>query len=254
MDEQRKLVLVADEGRIKSFVWASPLEHESGSEHHHSGLPVHTMDSLQFSGPLYVANGHVFRAGHGSAAAWKIDNLENHGPKGTTRIGKKIIIDDEWQDDSEDVECSSGSTLCEKISFDDEKLRPWHWHAHPSEPGTMICVSDPHKTSSYSCVALELETGKTSGRYLGHGARVTNLSTSEADPHVFVTACGDGCARLYDTRHHMPVLTFDVGHRGDICPAVIICHPDGTPSAYSAVRLLALPLMRVVIISHVHGQ
>jgi len=97
----------------------------------------------------------------------------------------------------------------------------------------MLCVSDLHELPSYSCAAVGLETGKTTGRYLGHSAQVMDISTSEADPNVFVTACGDGHARLYDTRHHLPMLTFDVGQQGDICPAAILCHPDGIPTIFT---------------------
>lgn len=239
MDARRRLVFVADEDRIKSFVWASPSEHSSGGGHGHSGLPVHTLDSSDFSGPLHVVNDHVFRAGHGSAAMWRINALENHGPQGNTPIGETIDMDDERRAESEEIERSSGSAMNEKIQFDDVGLRPWLWHNHPSKPGTMLCVSDPDYNklrSSFSCVAVELETGKTSDRYIGHSAEVLDISTSESDPDVFVTACDDGYARLYDTRHHLPILTIDVGQQGDACPAAIICHPNGIPSAYYAIR------------------
>jgi hypothetical protein len=240
MDEQRRLLFVADEERIKSFAWASPSEQASGEGHGHSGLPVHTMNSSGFKGPMHIANGYLFRAGLGSTAVWKIESLENHGPEGRTRIGKRISVGDVWRDDPENIECSSGSALSQKIPFDDPGLHPGRWHPHPSEPSTMLCVSDIHKIQKYACVTVKLGTGQTTDCYLGHSAEVVDISTSKADPNVFVTACNDGYARLYDTRRHLPVMTFDVGQQGDVCPAAIICHPDGIPSAFSADRLLTI--------------
>lgn len=95
----------------------------------------------------------------------------------------------------------------------------------------MLGVSDPYKTRKSTCISLELESGKISDRYLGHSAQVKGFSTSQSDPNVFLTACGDGYARLYDTRHHLPMLTFDVGQQSSVCSSAIPCHSDGILSA-----------------------
>lgn len=232
MDEQRKLLYVADDSRIKSFSWASESETPFDSPDGHSGFPIHTMDS-RCKGPLHVTDGQVFRAGKGLMEVWKIDMLETHGEDGTQRIGKKMRHNtDTWRDieDPDEIECSSGTRAHQKVSFDDKKFAPFRWHAHPSSPGSVLCVSDAHETPTYSCVVLQLETGKILSRHLGHSAQVLEISTSETDPHGFVTACSDGYARLYDTRQHLPVLTLDVGLLGSACPAAVICHPDGIPS------------------------
>ena len=106
--------------------------------------------------------------------------LEAHGPKGKTRIGKKMTDLDSWRDDPEDIEMSHGSDLHDKISFEDKTLRPAHWHTHPTLPGSMLCASDPQMTQNHSCLSLDLEnSGKTVMHYLGHGGAVDGFSTSE---------------------------------------------------------------------------
>jgi hypothetical protein len=89
----------------------------------------------------------------------------------------------------------------EKICFDDLDLRPWRWRTHASKPGTMLCVSGPYKTHNNSCVVVELETRKTSDRYLDHSALVMDFFNKLG----LGTACGDGYARLYNK--HLPMLT-----------------------------------------------
>ena len=47
---------------------------------------------------------------------------------------------------------------------------------------------------------------------------------------MFVTACSDGYARLFDVRRPLPVLTFDTGMQREACADVVLVHPDGIPS------------------------
>jgi hypothetical protein len=54
--------------------------------------------------------------------------------------------------------------------------------------------------------------------------------------NVFITACDDGYARLYDVRHPLPVLTLDSGGENEGCSGVVLVHPDGIPTAYSAAQ------------------
>jgi hypothetical protein len=232
VDEQKKLIFVADESRIKSFSWASPSVDGHTWHNLRSALPVHTLHSGSFDGPLHVIGDHIFSAGKGSAAMWQINLLQTHGQDGTARIGKKIKVGDTWRDDEENIEPSYGSPPSQKIAFKDKFLKPTCWHPHPSIPGSMLCSSDGRSADQYSCIVLELESGKTIGRFLGHGADVSGYSTSESDPNVFLTACNDGYARLYDVRHPLPALTLNAGKLGEFCTGALLCHPDGIPSAF----------------------
>lgn len=183
MDQESKLIFVADDARIKSFSLASSPEGTTG-------LPVHTMRPLRFQGPLWVIRGK------GSLALWSVDALNIHGTKASELIGEEHSVDS----DAEDViEMSSGDPHHQTALFSDENLMLWRWHAHFSKPGTMICGSDPIKPKRYALVTLDIENGKTADVYLGHGGGFQRFSTSETDPHAFVTARDDGYARLFDT-------------------------------------------------------
>ena len=228
MDASRKLIFVADSLRIKSYKWDT-------ADNKGNPLAVHTMDSGNFDGPLAsFSNGRLLRAGKGAAGIWNIDALETHGPKGRKRIGKKFNTEDSWRDndDNDAIEVSSGSAMNQQIKFADNTIRPARWLAHPSAIGTMLCASDvqtsPHR---FWCGALDLEHGgKESARYLGHGGQISDFSTSQADQNVFVTSCNDGCVRLYDVRHPLPMLTMDVGKKDSVCDTALLVHPDGIPS------------------------
>jgi hypothetical protein len=110
VDEQKKLIFVADESRIKSFSWASPSVDGHTWHNLRSALPVHTLHSGSFDGPLHVIGDHIFSAGKGSAAMWQINLLQTHGQDGTARIGKKIKVGDTWRDDEENIELSKISS------------------------------------------------------------------------------------------------------------------------------------------------
>jgi WD40 repeat protein len=226
MDASRKLIFAADSRRIKSYKWDT-------ADSQGNPLAVHTMDAGGFDGPLSLfSDGRLLRAGKGAAGVWNIDALETDGPKGRKRIGNKFNIKDTWRDADDAIEVSSGSTVHQEIKFADDAVRPAHWHAHPSAIGTMLCASDIRSnTHRFWCGALDLEHGgKISARYLGHGGQVNGFSTSQADQNVFVTACKDGCVRLYDVRHPMPMLTMDVGKTASACNTALLVHPDGVPS------------------------
>jgi hypothetical protein len=236
-DENRKLIFVADDNRIKSYAWGS-----AGSEEfHNEALPTHTLASGSWSGPLAILpNGHLIRAGKGSAAFWDLSSVQTHGPSGTDHIGGEYYTEDTWRDDLDAIEASSGSKRTGIIKFVESGLSPKVWHPHPSMPSAMLCGlgSLAAESHSCSCVAVDLENGgKTVSRYIGHGGIISDFSTAargegEGDRNIFVTACTDGYARLYDVRHPLPALTLDVGSQSDACSAVALAYPDGVPSAY----------------------
>jgi WD40 repeat protein len=230
-DEERKLMFAADRERIKSYAWGPP----SGNNYR-AGLPTHTLDTDNYEGPLAVlSGGRLVRAGKGSVGVWNLDTLPTHGAKGKTRVGKKMSVEDTWRDDPESIETSYGSPPDTTIALELSNLSAAAWHPHPSHAGNMICAFDPRKStpSCYSCISVDLEHGgKTVVKYLGHGAGVNEITTSPGDPNRFVTASDDGFARLFDVRLSLPVLTLRAAHPSGGCPAVVMVHPQGIPSAY----------------------
>jgi len=227
-DEERKLMFAADRDRIKSYAWGPSENNKRG------GMPIHTMDTGSCTGPLAVlSSGRLVRAGKGSVAVWNLDTLPTHGIKGKTPIGEGIDIENTWRDDPESIEVSDGSPASATITLKDSDLSAAVWHPHPSIASNMIIASDPRESSCYSCVSVDLEhDGKTVVKYLGHGGGVNGISTSPGDTNMFVSACDDGFARLFDVRHPLPVLTFKAGHPDGACEAAVMSHPDGIPSAY----------------------
>ncbi|KAF9457770.1 hypothetical protein BDZ94DRAFT_1313887 [Collybia nuda] len=232
IDAGRKLVFVGDSERVKSFAWGAP---GIGGEEYARMRAVHTLASHEWSGPMgLLSGGRLARGGEGSVGVWNIDALQTRGPKGKTRIGGKFDTEATWRDDPEAIEASAGSVADAVIKLEESDFSIARWHAHPAAPGVMLCTTRPYDTQNYSCLAIDLEHGgKTGARYLGHGGEVEQYYTSEGDPNVFLTACSDGYARLYDVRHPLPVLTLDSGNRTEGCPAAVLVHPDVIPSAYS---------------------
>ncbi|EPQ52734.1 hypothetical protein GLOTRDRAFT_140371 [Gloeophyllum trabeum ATCC 11539] len=232
-DEERKLVWLADSRRVKSFSWV-PGEQQRRSRSK-GGVPMHTLASGGFDGPLAVlANGTVVRAGKGSAAMWKVDELDTHLEN--ELIGEGTLdIEDSWRDDPDEIELSSGNERHSTIEFTgvkDKNLKPSVWtQVAPGSSTVLSATGEPHETSDYSVFELDLAEGKVGKRYLGHGGIVMDFSVSAGDPNVFLTACTDGYARLYDRRETLPVVTFDVGALSGFCPAGLIVHPDGIPTA-----------------------
>ncbi|KAJ7911330.1 hypothetical protein B0H13DRAFT_2328413 [Mycena leptocephala] len=142
IDDERKLIFVADEARIKSYAW----------------------------GPLAILSaGRVLRAGKGLANLWKIDQLETHGADGKTRIGKSFCTEDAIRDDDA-IQDSAGSSPSFVVRFADSDLASATWKTHPSlGDGNMLCGTNPRKSGDYSCISLDLaHGGKTVTRYLGN--------------------------------------------------------------------------------------
>jgi hypothetical protein len=226
-----KLLFTGDDHRIKSFAW------EGATGRYKKALPTHTLASGNWDGPLAVLeNGRVLRAGKDSIGYWDLSTLETHGPDGNARIGEKFDVSDTWRDDPEDIEDSSGSVATGTITLNtlDHANSIERWCQHPQSPSVMLCATTHRKETVYHrCAAIDLEHGgKIGTRYIGHGGQITAFSTEEGDPNVFVTACSDGFARLFDIRHRLPVLTFDTGRQSEACPAVALAHPDGIPSTF----------------------
>ncbi|KAK7471959.1 hypothetical protein VKT23_000066 [Stygiomarasmius scandens] len=240
-DEERKLIFIADGDRIKSYDW-SALENPAGTARGRRAkdlLSKHTMRSSGCEGPLIILpNGRLARAGKGKVAVWALDGLQTHGAKGTGVIGKKRRVEDEAEmtsrDDPEDIELSSGSPSTQAIRFSfDSNYDIGTWALHPSNPSTVLCAQDSMTTRKYGMVMVDLEAGGTEvGRFLGHGATVSKITTQGPGGHVFCTGCSDGLARLYDVRQSLPVLTVEGDCNEGACTAVL-AYPDGIPVIFT---------------------
>ncbi|KAI0351720.1 hypothetical protein OH77DRAFT_1429291 [Trametes cingulata] len=232
MDTPRRLALVADSHRVKTFSWGDGDVAFNGWTPAR-GKNVHTVKSAGYDGPLAaLPGGRVARAGKGGAALWNLDELETH--KGGKRVGRgKFDAEHTWRENDGDIELSTGSAPSSTVAFAQTTLVPAAWHFH--EPtGHMLCGESGHKSKKYGCYAVDLEHGgKTAARYVGHGGNVIAFSSSAGDPHVFATACGDGYARLFDVRHPLPVMTLDSGKSSEFCLTVQLIHPDGIPTVFT---------------------
>ncbi len=206
-DESRKLVILGNDGCVKSFSFA-PDDSRDVSKRLRA---VQQMDSgSDFQGPLVLLpNGRLGRAGKGKAALWLL-------------------------------ECEQGGTSPHSIvTFaDDPSFSPAAWHLH--EPsGHLLCAEDAEESGGYTFMSIDVEHGgKRVARYIGHGGEVDKIATSPGDPNVFVTAGSDGYARLFDVRRPLPVLTFNTGLQRDGCTDVVLVHPDGIPSEFPRLAIL----------------
>ncbi|KAJ7156535.1 hypothetical protein C8R43DRAFT_1234769 [Mycena crocata] len=222
--DERKLMFVADEHRIKSYAWGDA----ATGEVYREARPTHTLHSAKSHGPLaFLPGGHCIRAGKGLVDVWNLDELETHGANGKTHT---------MRDEDDEIEDSAGSSPSTTLSLADPSLTPSIWSAHPTPglPGTMLCGSDPLKSGDYSCVSVDLEHGGTTGaRYLGGGGEIRQISTSSADPNVFLAAATDGYARLFDVRLPLPVLSLSAGCGKTACTAGVFVHPDGIPTVFT---------------------
>lgn len=235
-DESRKLVFVGDKYRVKSYKWAAP-----DGTYHDEPFPTHTLDSGGSSGPIAILpNGTLIRASTGGADVWTLDSLPTHGSKGRKIIGQKMddYDLDTWRDDSEDIELSTGTPSSSRINFVDQlTLSPSVWQPLIESPSTVLCGDSGGR---YGCTSVDMEHGgKTVARYIGHGGYPTDFSVSAGDPRVFLTACNDGFARLYDVRQALPASTFDACGEAAFCEAAVLAHLDGIPSACNC--LLVIP-------------
>lgn len=232
LDESRRLIFLGDNQRIKSYAWGAP-----GGNIYRKPLATHTLNSRHATGPISVLpNGTVVRAGKGSAAVWNLEGLQTHGARGNGVVGVETeLAEDSWRDDPEEIEQSLGSQPTSQIAFtDNPNLKPSRWHPLVQSPSSMLCTtSNMGDVTDYDCFVLDLEHGgKVATRFLGHGGVIPNFSTSASDPQVFLSACNDGFARLYDLRQPLPVLTFDACGQNEFCDAIALAHPDGIPSEH----------------------
>ncbi|QRW23502.1 WD40 domain-containing protein [Rhizoctonia solani] len=231
IDEGRRLIFLGDDDRIKSYEWGS------STEVYRDPLPVHTLDTESCRGPMMgLPNGFVVRAGKGNAGVYNIESLPTHGEDGDEIVGEEIDLDDfdTMRDDPEEIEPSSGSAPTSHIKFvDHPEFKPNTWQPLISSPSTVICAEYAREGGQYSCIGIDLETGKTAMHYLGHGADISAFSVSKTDPQLFLSACNDGFARLYDTRRPLPVVTFDACGQNEFCEAAAFAHPDSIPIVFT---------------------
>ncbi|KAJ7927652.1 hypothetical protein B0H13DRAFT_2312280 [Mycena leptocephala] len=221
IDDERKLIFVADDSQIKSYAWGS-----STGEIYESARPTHTHrcsnSKLRTRGPLAVLpGGRVLRASKGLADLWNLDELETHGVDGMARIGKRIRIEDAMRDDADMIEDSAGSPASLVIPFADSAF-------------AVICATELRMPGDSSFISLDLEGGKTGARYLGVGGEITGFSTSAAGPNAFLCSANDGYARLYDVRVRLPVLSLAAGYGATSCSAALFVHPDSVPMVLPA--------------------
>ncbi|EJF64781.1 hypothetical protein DICSQDRAFT_100114 [Dichomitus squalens LYAD-421 SS1] len=233
-DESRKLVFLADDHRVKSFSFAPAASGKVPKR-----LPnVHTMNSqCDCDGPLaLLPNGRLARAGRGKVAIWTLDALETHQDSPGKLIGEGTLrLDGSSRGDTSEIERSTGSPPSSIVSLaSDPAYFPAVWHLH--EPsGHLLCGEHAEESGGYACMSVDLEHGgKRVARYLGHGGEVERFATSQGDPNVFLTAGSDGYARLFDVRRPLPVLTFNTGLQREACNDVVLVHPDGIPTLFTA--------------------
>ncbi|OSC97741.1 hypothetical protein PYCCODRAFT_1447858 [Trametes coccinea BRFM310] len=231
LDTTRKLSLVADSERIKSFSWGGDIAFRGWTPPR--GANVHTMQCRGYNGPIAVLpDGSVVRAGKGGAALWNLDALETH-ERG--RVGRRLRLDGLFtrDNDNNEIERSTGSAPTTTLAFAEKDFRPAVWYRH-APTGHLLCAEDARETSHYGCFAIDLEqNGKKVTRFLGHGGNVHCFSTSDGDAHTFATASSDGFARLFDVRRPLPVMTLDAGQSSEFCMAVQLIHPDGVPTVFT---------------------
>jgi len=185
---------------------------------------------------IMLSNGRLARAAsRGKIGIWSLDDLPTHGSSGTDRIGGRINLDDTWRDELSEIEDSAGSSPQTAITLpDDLKELPINvWNTHPSKSGTLFCGQE----SLHALAMVDLERGGIlSSKFLGHGGRITGITTSPtADPNVFCTGCDDGLARLFDVRQQLPVLTVEGDPNDGSCCATFV-HPDGIPVIFTGAR------------------
>ncbi len=191
IDSQHKLAVAADSERVKTFYYGRAGEVAFGDWQPARGKNVHTLDTHRYDGPIAVLPGdRIARAGKGDIAIWNLQDLRTH--KNGKRVGKgKLHIGNSMRDnESDEIERSSGSAPSTTIRFvqGQEYFTPVVWELH--EPtGRMLAGESGRKTAGhYGCFALDLENGaKKVARYLGHGGHIEGFSVSPGDANGFAT-------------------------------------------------------------------
>ncbi|QRW23498.1 ribosomal protein L44 [Rhizoctonia solani] len=229
MDEDSQMIYVGDRSHVKSFAWGD-------NEGPYRFLyPVYTLDSKCSDGPIAVLpGGRVVRAGAGGVALWNTDELEMQGCDAETVIGDQSDPEEASHGGTSDTLFSSSIPRSSFIRFTDiPNLTPTVWEPLPNNPSTLLCA-EYFELIKYGCVSIDLEySGKTMARYLGHGGAVSDFSVSATDSQMFLTACHDGYARLFDIRQPLPVITLDACGADAFCEAVVLAHPDGIPTVFT---------------------
>ncbi|CAG7853189.1 SubName: Full=Uncharacterized protein {ECO:0000313/EMBL:CCA76996.1} [Serendipita indica DSM 11827] len=130
-----------------------------------------------------------------------------------------MSVEDVWRYDYEEVECSEGSLVSTRVTFEDGSVSPGAFAKHPSTPTTIIYRSAAGSgDNTCSCISIDIENnGKNAATYLGHSGILHAVNTSVGDPNTFLTGCSDGIARL----------------RRDSGLSVGLIHPDGHPLAFT---------------------
>lgn len=237
VDDDSGLLFVGDKHRIKSYSWWDTQEDAPEDPI----VPRHTMKSKGFTGAIgLLANGRVARAGPGKVAVWNVDDLPTHYQG--SLIGKSIADDDcvadSCRDDYYEIELSRGSkpsSVIQSLEFDVTITR---WHPHPDILGTMLSTTSEKRDKHLFCRAIDLEhAGQGTVRYRGHEGPVNQFSTSRGDANIFMTACTDGYARVFDTRSPRPQIKIQAGGWGQNCSAAVLCHPDGIPCRFLTLLL-----------------
>ncbi|CUA74738.1 DENN domain and WD repeat-containing protein SCD1 [Rhizoctonia solani] len=231
IDETRRLIFLGDDRRIKSYEWGSPTEVYSDP------LPVHNLNTEQCTGPMTIVdNRSVLRAGKGGASVWDIQSTLDEG----STVEEPIDLDEldengDWEGEvPEAVDRSPGLAPTSHIKFlDQPNLKPSLWQPLLTAPSTVVCVEYAREAGKYSCIGIDLEAGKSTSCYLGHGADVSALSVSVGNPQLFLTACNDGFVRLFDVRRPLPSVTFDACGQREFCEAAALAHPDGIPIVFT---------------------
>ncbi|TCD63392.1 hypothetical protein EIP91_005600 [Steccherinum ochraceum] len=220
VDPERKLLWVGDGHRVKSYQYGT----------NSKSVGKHTLRTKN-TGPLMLLDkgSKILRAGTSGIDSWNVDELPDHGPKGTKRIGEgKFNIEHSMRDEPEEIERSTGVAAHTSTPLAQGAVEPRTWTRLPSG---QVLVSSKKK---FSVWLTDLETGlKPVTRFVGHGAFVNEFSISEQDPNSFLTACNDGIARLYDVREPLPRLSFDNGMSSEPLYSALYVHVDGLPVVFT---------------------
>ncbi|RPD59658.1 hypothetical protein L227DRAFT_611865 [Lentinus tigrinus ALCF2SS1-6] len=232
MDENRKLMFIADEARIKSFCWDTDIRILAPEDS--TGAAVHTMRCDRYEGAMEILpNGRLVRAGRGKAAIWNLDQLQTH--HGRQRIGQGRFVEyGLWDEEiTGPFENSPGNHPTTTVNFEDNELYPWAFHYHHGA-STLLAAEDLDRAERHSCVSIDLEHGgRVAARYLGHAGTAFKFSSSMGDANAFATASMDGHARIYDVRSPLPTITIEAVKKGEACPDVVFTHPDGIPTLFT---------------------